>query len=319
VAVSESEPERDREGTVALFDRLRARAWRRLSAPSGDVNAEIGYGRAVLVTLVARAGLSAMILLGCVRDEWTFSTPRNASTDSAAVDAPAADVVSADVAPECGEGPINQYRAEGTTVDSVGGQHAIATGGVTYVEGRFGQAFYISGPREYVTIPPSVGNFDGDFTIALWVKTTYWGEMLTRRAACWNGPGYIGEDLGITPEGMIASEIFPMGAPYFTVRSPEGFNDGAWHHVALVHRGDALDLVVDGTTRATHAMIGDFFDPSRSPSYLGVGRCTVGAPGSNGTADGRPWFHGALDEVAYYDRALSPEELDAHARGLCAP
>ncbi len=293
---------------------------------SGDVNAEIGYGRAVLVTLAARVALSAMVVLGCVRDDWTFPTPRDASIDSAATDDAAVDATdsattdSATVdAPSCGEGPINLYRAEGSTVDSVGGQHAIATGGVTYVEGRFGQGFSISGPREYVTIPPSVGNFDGDFTIALWFKTTYSGEMLSRRAACWNGPAYTGEDMGISSDGMIASEIFPVGAPYFTLRSPEGLNDGAWHHVALVHRGDALDLVVDGTRRATHAMTGEFFDPSRSPSYLGVGRCTPGAPGSNGTADGRPWFRGALDEVAFYDRALSPDELDAQARGLCAP
>jgi sialidase-1 len=278
-----------------------------------------------------------MVVLGCVRDDWTFPTPRDASTDtavldastdsastdsastdSASVDAPGSDSA-ADVAPSCGEGPINLYRAEGSTIDSVGGQHAIASGGVTYVEGRFGRGFFISGPRQYVTIPPSVGNFDGDFTIALWFKTTSSGEMLTRRAACWNGPSFTGEDLGVSPEGIIASEMFPVGSGYFTVRSEEGFNDGAWHHVALVRRGDTLDLVVDGTRRATHAMIGDFFDPSRTPSYLGVGRCTVGAPGSNGTADGRPWYQGALDEVAYYGRALSSDELVSQARGLCDP
>jgi hypothetical protein len=292
----------------------------------------------VLVTCAARAILSLMVVLGCVRDDWTFPTPHDAATDSAATDSAATDSAATDSAatdsaatdsaatdsaavdaPSCGEGPINLYRADGTTIDSVGGQHAIATGGVTYVEGRFGQAFYFNGPRAYVTIPASVGDFDGDFTIALWFKTTYLGEMLTRRSACWNGPSFTGEDMGITPDGIIASEVFPAGAGYFTVRSPAGFNDGAWHHVALVRRGDALDLDVDGTRRATHAMSGDFFDPSRSPSYLGVGRCTPGAPGSNGTADGRPWFQGALDEVAYYDRALSTDELVAQAHGLCAP
>ncbi|MBK6535746.1 MAG: LamG domain-containing protein [Deltaproteobacteria bacterium] len=277
----------------------------------------------MLVTLAARLAVSAMVVLGCVRDQWTFPTPRDASIDSAALDAPAPDapapdVVAADDAPACGPGPLSLYRGEGSAIDSAGGQHAIASAGVSYVEGRFGQGFFISGPRAYVTIPASVGDFDGDFTIALWFKTTFSGEMLTRRAACWNGPSFAGEDLGVSSEGIVASEVFPAGSGYFTVRSPEGFNDGAWHHVALVRRGDTLDLVVDGTRRATHAMIGDFYDPSRSPSYLGVGRCTLGA-WLNGTSDGRPWYQGALDEVAYYDRALSADELVAHAHGLCAP
>jgi hypothetical protein len=74
-------------------------------------------------------------------------------------------------------------------------------GEVSYVEGRFGQGFSINGPRNYVTIPATVGDFDGDFTIALWFKTRYWGEMLGRRAGCWNVPSYTGEDLDLSSEG----------------------------------------------------------------------------------------------------------------------
>ena len=308
-----------------------------------------------------------MIVLGCVRDEWTFPVPRDAATDSvatdsaaidsAAIDAPAPDVGLADDATDsaatdsvatdsaatdsaatdsaatdsaatdsaatdataCGEGPVTLYRGEGTTLDSAGDQHATATGEVAYVEGRFGQGFSINGPRNYVTIPPTVGNFDGDFTIALWFKTRYWGVMLGRRAGCWNVPPYTGEDFDLTAEGYVAVEVFTSGPGYFSLHSPPGFNDGAWHHAAMVRRGDVFHLVVDGSTTATHAISGDFVDPSRSPSYLGVGRCTPGAPGSNGTQDGRAWYTGALDEVAFYDRALSPDELVAQARGLCAP
>jgi len=156
-------------------------------------------------------------------------------------------------------------------------------------------------------------------TIALWFKTSHVGQLLSRRAACWNGPPTTGEDMGLTEEGVIASEMFTTRTGYFVVRSPAGFNDGAWHHVALVRRGDELDLVVDGTTRATHAMSGGFVDPARSPSYLGVSRCSRSGPGSNGTNDGRPWYDGELDELAYYDRALSTDELVAQAQGLCAP
>jgi len=281
--------------------------------------------------------MSAMVVLGCVRDEWTFPVPRDAAADIDALDAPSPDLVLADDAtdsgatdsgatdsdatepPACGEGPLTLYRGEGTTLDSAGGQHATATGAVAYVEGRFGQGFSINGPRNYVTIPPSVGNFDGDFTIALWFKTRYWGVMLGRRAGCWNVPPYTGEDFDLTAEGYVAVEVFTSGPGYFSVHSPPGFNDGAWHHAAMVRRGDVFDLVVDGSSRATHAISGHFVDPTRSPSYLGVGRCTPGAPGSNGTHDNRTWYTGALDEVAFYDRALSPDELAAQARGLCAP
>jgi len=299
--------------------------------------AGIGYGRALFVTHTARAALSAMLVLGCVRDEWNFPTPRDAVTDATPTDATptendatdndATDVGAADDATDiaatdataCGEGPLTLYRGEGTTLDSAGDQHATATGEVAYVEGRFGQGFSINGPRNFVTIPPTVGNFDGDFTIALWFKTRYWGVMLGRRAGCWSVPPFTGQDFDLTPEGYVAVEVFTSGPGYFSVHSPPGFNDGAWHHAAMVRRGDVFELVVDGSSTATHAISGDFVDPTQSPSYLGVGRCTPGAPGNNGTHDGRTWYTGALDEVAYYNRALSPDELMAQARGLCAP
>lgn len=106
---------------------------------------------------------------------------------------------------------------------------------------------------------------------------------------------------------------------YLVLGSPRGVDDGRWHHVALMRRGPMVSLVLDGVVVAMRGVMGTFDDPSGSPLYLGVGRCVPGAPGSNGTADNRTWLNGRVDEVAFFSRALTPDELTGMAAGRCDP
>ncbi len=167
-----------------------------------------------------------------------------------------------------------------------------------------------------------MGDFGGDdFTIALWFKTRDAGVVLARRAACWGLEGFSGLDLGVSAEGRVAVEVWNYPSRFNLLRSSSkgGFNDDRWHHVALVRRGAALEFVVDGVVVDMGVVAGNFDDRTHSPTYLGVSRCVVGSPGNNGNVDPRAWYVGALDEVAYYRRALSPAELLAAAEGRCAP
>lgn len=285
------------------------------------------------VTASAARAVAALALIGCIPDGWSYPTPRDASAGDASLDATALDAPTADHGTDdapCATGrwscggvcvpvPVSLYRGDGDARDSFGAQHA-ALSGVSFVEGRFGQAFFINGAGQYVTIPPGVGDFaEDDFTIALWFKTSTQGVMLARRAACWGVEGFSGLDLGVSVDGRVAVEVFSYPSNYYILRSEGGFNDDQWHHAALLRRGATLALGVDGNVVDTHTVMGDFDDRTHSPSYLGVSRCVAGSPGNNGNVDPRAWYVGALDELAFHRRALSTAELLAAAEGRCAP
>ncbi|MFQ6026036.1 MAG: LamG-like jellyroll fold domain-containing protein [Dehalococcoidia bacterium] len=81
----------------------------------------------------------------------------------------------------------------------------------------------------------------------------------------------------------------------------QGYNDGQWHHIAAIRdvEGGRMRIYVDGVEVA-----------SRSNPAGSVTNSANLAIGSKDTLDD-DFFNGILDEVALYDRALSPEEVSA--------
>lgn len=91
---------------------------------------------------------------------------------------------------------------------------------------------------------------------------------------------------------------------YYTVSEWGNTKAGQWHHVALVYNGNALNLYVDGVLKRSIAAAGVVTDSATSLLFgafnEGVGKT----------------FNGALDESAFYSRALSGSEvLDHYLRG----
>lgn len=293
----------------------------------------------------ARTLLVAAAALGCSPDAWYTVSPRDAARDApdvlleagttddagTAADAasPACRRPDAD-APNgcptgqmrcddaCAQGPTSLYRAEDDACDAVGTLHATHNN-ADFVEGRFGRAFSFGGnsARQYVELPAALGDFGtGDFTVTLWFATTVHGDLISKRSACWGGPAFTGLDLRMSRAGDLFLEVWTT-TTQVALRSRAGLNDGAWHHVAIVRRGNALTLNIDGAAAPSSALSGAMTDPSGTPTYLGVGRCVWDSPGWNGMQDGTTWFDGAIDDVAYFPRALTERELVAAAQGRC--
>jgi murein DD-endopeptidase MepM/ murein hydrolase activator NlpD len=87
--------------------------------------------------------------------------------------------------------------------------------------------------------------------------------------------------------------------------------DGGWHHVALVRRGAAFSLFLDGKPIC----------PDQGPCSIAggpetpVGTLRLGHQGSRVTFDGHEGqFYGLIDDVAIFKRALAPPEIAAIAR-----
>ena len=78
------------------------------------------------------------------------------------------------------------------------------------------------------------------------------------------------------------------------------FDDGAWHHYALVVDGVDSRVYIDGEESAVSSQGGDAFDPG-TDLYLG---------GRSVSPSGR-YFDGRLDDVRLYTRRLEPAEIQA--------
>ncbi len=103
--------------------------------------------------------------------------------------------------------------------------------------------------------------------------------------------GFAGGPLGLA--GRIQTD---QGT--YTVSGSIEAGSTAWHHVALTYDSAVLNLYLDGVQEASRAAQG-FFTDTVTPLLLGR------------TREGRTFFHGVLDEVGVYARALTEAEIEA--------
>ena len=187
-------------------------------------------------------------------------------------------------------------------------QHATVRDATFGVEGRVGTALRFDGGDDRVELARPVSD---DFTISFFFRTTDVGGSSDTDRRWFRGKGFVDSevpgivrDFGISfiGNGFVSAGV---GAPETFVSSGPGYNDGSWHHVAftrLISTGE-IELFVDGFSVAQARGNTERLTASK--------RIAIGAmqPG------GGP-FNGDLDEIRFYDRALSHEEVRAMARGL---
>jgi len=102
------------------------------------------------------------------------------------------------------------------------------------------------GTGDYLTIPDS-NDFDINitrFTWELWFKTT----TTVAAATLWsNDEGGNGHDLVINLSGSDGRVVwYPYNAAVPYRYSNSGYNDGNWHHVAIVKDGTSYNFFIDG-------------------------------------------------------------------------
>jgi poly(3-hydroxybutyrate) depolymerase len=191
---------------------------------------------------------------------------------------------------------------EGTVAhDSSGrGNHGEIAGGARWARGRIGGALDFDGTDDFVSIP-NEDSFDipGVITVAAWVKidsfTRNWQAIVTKGDRAWrlhrandgSSLGWACSDLSRNDAG----DLYGSAA----------VDDGRWHHVAGVHDGTRTRLFVDGREDASAGS-----SPNISANDYRV------LIGENAQQTGRH-FHGLIDDVRIYDRALSVDELQALA------
>lgn len=192
--------------------------------------------------------------------------------------------------------------------------HGTYTSGTTSANGKVSRARYFDGINDHVTVPDNsqldIGT--GDFSLAVWIKTTDTsGAIVSKRE--WVNGKTVGYGLSIH-DGRPRLQIGDVtnGGLFYTSLSMDPVNDGNWHHVAVtVDRNFTSGgrIYVDGNLVYT-------FDPTgRQASASNSSPLTIGRP-SNGSNH----FEGSVDEVQLYDRALPSSaitSLSGASNGVC--
>ena len=186
------------------------------------------------------------------------------------------------------------YDGDGTMEDGVGVTELTPHGNPRFSPGRVGQAFFLDG-SSYLSTSPTASYEYGfhDATVALYVKfSALEGEMVL---ADWtaDNPARRGIRLLKSTGNHFVFQSWPNGSP---LESQTLVKPDIWYHLAVTKTGQDLTLYVNGKPESRG---------TPSPSFDAV----VPRPLFLGAKSGTPSFHGWLDEVAFYNRALTPKEV----------
>jgi len=177
-----------------------------------------------------------------------------------------------------------------TCEDSSGNDNDGSISGATINQtGHIDKAYDFDGSNDRVTISKSTSIGTGDYSVSCWLKTTS-----TSRYRCFfcigeYDPGfylYRGDQICVYDESRKVSN------------DNLDTDDGAWHHVAIVREGTGsgeLKFYLDGDSvgTSTHS------DSIPNASYLYIGA----------TEWDDEVFDGMIDDVRFYTRALTADEV----------
>ncbi len=192
------------------------------------------------------------------------------------------------------------YPLDGTAEDASGQGHDGVVQGAVPTADRFGareKAYGFNGLDSQITVATLPEALSGDFSFTYWMQSTdsrrmhavSLGESVgTNLDFNFNDSPY---GLWVSWNGLGTHSIPTPGLPAGSL------TDGQWHHIVLQRTGTRVELYVDGRLEG-------------STTYAGV-IGTVGPLRLGRGSYNTLWWHGALDEVRVYRRALSVREIAA--------
>jgi hypothetical protein len=208
-------------------------------------------------------------------------------------------------------GLVALWAGKGQGNDSVGNHNAAGLEGVSFVPGKLGMAFNLSGNDSGIVIPASpdlnVGMGSG-FTLSCWIKpktaTFHQPLMEWRKSSGGPNPGvhfWINQQCNGMggPGGIFANVGDVNGDIHIIVSSPGIIQPGVFQFVALTYdkQSGMAKLYYNGAIVASQNL-GNFTPQTSADLLLGE---RIDADNVH--------YQGLLDEVSVYNHALSAEEI----------
>ena len=192
---------------------------------------------------------------------------------------------------------------------SAAGNDGTLSGAARTASGRFGRALSFDGVDDSVSVPDADSlDLARGMTLEAWVKPSALGSVW-RSVILKEQPGDIVYGLYAHTSAGIPVGQSSIGG-YEEVFGDSALPLDTWSHLAMTYDGATQRLYVGGLLAATRTVSGAM---SASKGALKIG----------GNAIWGEWFHGVIDEVRVYDRALSAAEvrsdMDTAVDALPAP
>lgn len=207
-------------------------------------------------------------------------------------------------------GMVSWWPGDGIAEDIRGINNGVLVNGTIFAEGKVGQAFLLDGVDDHVQIPAAEGLAVTSVTVEAWIQPTVANQF---QRVLINGSAY---DLFIDDNARLRFIINPESFGFGTgvdVGFPGPVQAGEWTHIAGTY--DELtgvgSIYINGVLRAA-VDVQDLNPLISHGSTIFVGCAGVVS-----------YFHGLLDELSVYDRALGAGEIhdifSADSAGKCKP
>ncbi len=164
--------------------------------------------------------------------------------------------------------------------------------------GNMNSAYWFNGATSFIIVPDNASlDITSDISIAGWMKKNSdvpWASMVTK-----------GGDSGALEENNYTIHNSDVNSVIFTSSLPNTSNGSIaiplneWHFITFVRQGTSGKFYIDGISDDVSQNIfeGDF-TTNTSSLYIGLD-----LPGST------EYFHGCLDDIKIFNRALTAEEI----------
>jgi len=210
-------------------------------------------------------------------------------------------------------GVVSWWRAEGDGTDLFGTNHGTLQNGASFAPGLVGQAVTFDGTNDYVSVADAPSLRPASLTIEGWFNFAA-SPGICNLVSKTVGSGFL-DSFAIWYQNASLNGIVSTASMYSITSYPWTPVLGRWYHIAFTFDDDAnaLKLYLNGVLVTSGTTL-------LAPSYDNH-PLMIGAEIEN-----QSWaffFRGLIDEVALYDRALSPSEIpaiyDAGCAGKCVP
>ena len=226
--------------------------------------------------------------------------------------------------PNCVAAPaglVSAYSGDGNAADSVGSNEGTLKNGASFGAGKVGQAFKLDGVDDYVAIPYSPSLNPGKMTLEAWINPAsikQGSRIISKDATATScAPPTVVYSLEVRGEQGNKADFFftTQDGVFHELVGTSVIPTGAFTHVAATYDGSMARIYVNGVLENSLAASGPIIT-SDAPTAIGNG-----GPACRASNAGAIEFHGLIDEVGVYSRALSSAEIngiyDAGSAGKC--
>jgi len=163
-------------------------------------------------------------------------------------------------------------------------------GTVISTAGKYSNGGKFDGIDDYLNMGTQVSALSEDATVAIWVKTSASGTLITNRDNNLNAGNWY----------SLNATSLEIGSPYYGVSFVKNIRDNVWHHVLFTKSGTLFKVYIDGVLDTTR-------NQSSTINHIGkntfIGKHWTSPTGYN--------ISGIIDDTRIYNRALNLDEVMA--------